>query len=119
MQHACVVAIVRRIHLFPCRTQSLSFYTPRVVGGKLPARVGSCHANWRFSSVGRASALQAEGHRFEPCNLHIESLAQLVEQWTFNPWVESSSLSRLIANTDGIDAGVAELADALDLGSSV
>ena len=25
---------------------------------------------WRFSSVGRASALQAEGQRFEPVNLH-------------------------------------------------
>ena len=26
--------------------------------------------NREFSSVGRASALQAEGHRFEPCNSH-------------------------------------------------
>ncbi len=26
---------------------------------------------WRVSSVGRASALQAEGHRFEPCTLHL------------------------------------------------
>ena len=25
---------------------------------------------WKFSSAGRASALQAEGHRFEPCNFH-------------------------------------------------
>ena len=25
---------------------------------------------WRFSSVGRASALQAEGQRFESVNLH-------------------------------------------------
>ena len=25
---------------------------------------------WRFSSVGRASALQADGQRFEPVNLH-------------------------------------------------
>ena len=24
----------------------------------------------KFSSAGRASALQAEGHRFEPCNFH-------------------------------------------------
>ena len=28
------------------------------------------HHFWRFSSVGRASALQAEGQRFEPVNLH-------------------------------------------------
>ena len=26
---------------------------------------------WRISSAGRASALQAGGHRFEPCILHI------------------------------------------------
>ena len=40
---------------------------------------------WRFSSVGRASALQAEGQRFEPVNLHhYAGLAQLVEQLTCN-----------------------------------
>ena len=27
--------------------------------------------SWKFSSAGRASALQAEGHRFEPCNFHL------------------------------------------------
>ena len=57
---------------------------------KLPCSI------WRISSAGRASALQAGGHRFEPCILHIESLAQLVEQRTFNPWVEGSSPSRLM-----------------------
>ena len=35
-----------RIHLFPCRTQKLSFNTPKVVGGSLPARIGRCHASW-------------------------------------------------------------------------
>ena len=38
-----------------------------------PVRVGRCHAFqilWRFSSAGRASALQAEGQRFDPVNLH-------------------------------------------------
>ena len=79
-------------------------------------RVGRCRAIWRISSVGRASALQAEGHRFEPCILHHESLAQSVEHLTFNQRVDSSSLSRLITK---YHAGVAELADALDLGSSV
>ena len=75
--------------------------------------------NWRISSVGRASALQAEGHRFEPCILHHEPLAQLVEHLTFNQRVDSSSLSRLIGQVTRQNAGVAELADALDLGSSV
>ena len=26
---------------------------------------------WNLSSAGRASALQAEGHRFEPCRFHM------------------------------------------------
>ncbi len=39
-----------------------------------PARVGRCRAifylQWRISSAGRASALQAEGRRFDPVILH-------------------------------------------------
>ena len=49
--------------------------------------------SWKFSSAGRASALQAEGHRFEPCNFH---------------WFCRSRTG---------NAGVAELADAQDLKS--
>ena len=30
----------------------------------------SIFKNWGLSSAGRASALQAEGHRFEPCRPH-------------------------------------------------
>ena len=80
-------------------------------------RVGRRHAKvlpWRFSSAGRAPALQAGGQRFDPVNLHYEPLAQLVEHLTFNQRVTGSSPVRLIE----IFAGVAELADALDLGSS-
>ena len=47
----------------------------------------------------------------------IEPLAQSVEHLTFNQRVDSSSLSRLIVGIK--HTGVAELADALDLGSSV
>ena len=54
-------------------------------------RVGRCRAIWRISSVGRASALQAEGHRFEPCILHLESLAQLVEHLICNQRVGRSN----------------------------
>ena len=46
---------------------------------------------WDLSSAGRASALQAEGHRFEPYRSHSMSLSHY--------------------------AGVAELADAQDLKS--
>ena len=41
----------------------------------------------------------------------LDSLAQLVEQLTFNQWVTGSSPVRVII------AGLAELADAPDLGS--
>ena len=52
----------------------------------LPGRL-----SWDLSSAGRASALQAEGHRFEPYRSHLMSLSHY--------------------------AGVAELADAQDLKS--
>ena len=54
---------------------------------------------WGLSSAGRASALQAEGHRFEPCRPHIFSLvdretpadvAQLAEQLICNQQVIGS-----------------------------
>ena len=34
-----------RLHLFPFRTQKLSFIAPRVVGGTPPVRVGRCRAS--------------------------------------------------------------------------
>ena len=52
---------------------------------------------WEHSSAGRASALQAEGHRFEPCCSHQKSVtvlapvAQLVEQRIENPRVVGST----------------------------
>ena len=71
-----------------------------------PVRVGRCHASvvcyhttysWRISSAGRASALQAECRRFDPVILHCyDSLAQLVEQLTFNQWVAGSNPARVI-----------------------
>ena len=55
------------------------------------------HTTRRFSSVGRAPALQAGGHWFEPSNLHFfEPLAQSVEHLTFNQRVEGSNPSWLI-----------------------
>ena len=121
----CLVAIARRSHLFPCRTQKLSSLAPMVVGltfrksRTLPGNVLLFHSSsvvelsavnrsvvgssptcgaiwprgqavktppfhggntgsspvgviilWRISSAGRASALQAEGRRFEPVILH-------------------------------------------------
>ena len=49
---------------------------------------------WDHSSAGRASALQAEGHRFEPCRSHSQQSCE-----------------------SQLNAAVAELADAQDLKS--
>ena len=38
---------------------------------------------WKFSSAGRASALQAEGHRFEPCNFHFLLQKAMTLSWLF------------------------------------
>ena len=42
-----------------------------VVSNKLTSLV-NCIWIWNLSSAGRASALQAEGHRFEPCRSHMD-----------------------------------------------
>ena len=36
---------------------------------------------WTFSSAGRAPALQAGGHRFDPCNVHwvVSSVGRAVD----------------------------------------
>ena len=54
--------------------------------------------SWDHSSAGRASALQAEGHRFEPYRPHIKpndftyaDVAQLAEQLICNQQVIGSS----------------------------
>ena len=47
---------------------------------------------WGLSSAGRASALQAEGHRFEPYRSHLYAdVAQLAEQLICNQQVIGSS----------------------------
>ena len=53
---------------------------------------------WDLSSAGRASALQAEGHRFEPCRSHLTNsfisyadVAQLAEQLICNQQVVGST----------------------------
>ena len=65
-------------------------------GGSNPPQV----TKWAISSAGRASALQAGCHRFEPCNSHHflnnvlkydAGVAQLVEQLICNQQVIGSS----------------------------
>ena len=50
---------------------------------------------WAISSVGRAPPLQGGGRRFDPViTHHFGSLAQLVEQLTFNQLVAGSNPAR-------------------------
>ena len=55
---------------------------------------------WRISSAGRASALQAEGHRFEPYILHhiIAGWSSLVARRAHNPKVVGSNPAPAIKN---------------------
>ena len=39
---------------------------------------------WDLSSAGRASALQAEGHRFEPCRSHMDGFPSCERGQTVN-----------------------------------
>ena len=60
-----------------------------VVSNKLTSLV-NCIWIWNLSSAGRASALQAEGHRFEPYRFHIlkenGEIAQLARAHGSYPW---------------------------------
>ena len=66
-----------------------------------PGRLRKQNYIWDLSSAGRASALQAEGHRFEPCRSHFScsykcstryaDVAQLAEQLICNQQVIGSS----------------------------
>ena len=59
---------------------------------------------WDHSSAGRASALQAEGHRFEPYWSHsYADVAQLAEQLICNQQVIGSS--PIIGFLDGFPSG--------------
>ena len=79
-----------RPHLFPYRTQKLSSIAPKVVGGSLPARIGSRDAHGRLAQLGEHLPYKQGVTGSIPVT-SIGSLAQLVEQWTFNPWVQGSS----------------------------
>ena len=72
--------LLEKIKFFPKKVltfrlaHSIIVYVVRTPASKKP-----CFDRWEFSSAGRASALQAEGHRFEPCNSHQYGLVvQLV-----------------------------------------
>ena len=71
-------------------------------------RFSGCKMNRGLSSAGRAPALQAGGHRFEPCRPHLyrfgfADVAQLAEQLICNQQVIGSS--PIIGFMDGFPSG--------------
>ena len=90
-------------HTFVCMAWWLSWLerrpvTAEVVGSSPIWVVVLQYASdvlWGLSSAGRASALQAEGHRFEPYRSHLfysyADVAQLAEQLICNQQVIGSS----------------------------
>ena len=77
--------------------QWLSWLERRPVTAKVEGSSPFWVVIWDLSSAGRASALQAEGHRFEPCRSHYlyikvyADVAQLAEQLICNQQVIGSS----------------------------
>ena len=76
-----------------CKAQWLSWLERRPVTAKVvgPSPIwvvfsqNNCgiyyYIMWDLSSAGRASALQAEGHRFEPCRSHcFANIANLIRR---------------------------------------
>ena len=78
-------------------------------------------AYYGVSPSGKAPDFDSGTRRFKSCHpsQFFDPLAQLVEHLTFNQVVRSSTLRRITIFSFGHDlcAGVAELADAPDLGS--
>ena len=89
------MAIARRIHLFPCRTQKLSLAPIVVKGFPCESRTSPRELLfWRFSSAGEHCLTRVSGSI--PLTSIFEPLAQLVEHLTFNQRVTGSSPVRLI-----------------------
>ncbi len=62
-----------RHHSQAVRPRSAKSLFPRSILGGASKKLSATHSfyiPWEHSSAGRASALQAEGHRFEPCCSH-------------------------------------------------
>ncbi len=93
-KNICFANMFVDTHLKMCVKASwLSWLERRPVTAEVEGSSPSGVAKWDLSSAGRASALQAEGHRFEPCRSHFfyADVAQLAEQLICNQQVNGSS----------------------------
>ena len=77
-----------------------------VVSNELTSLV-NCIWIWNLSSAGRASALQAEGHRFEPYRFHIlkenGEIAQLARAHGSYPWCRGFESPSRYYNKKSVD----------------
>ena len=88
-----LVAIARRIHLFPFRTQQLSFSAPMVLGGQPPGRVGRCQLfNWPLGQAVKTPPFHGGNRGSIPLGVTIYgSIAQLGEHLPYKQRVTGSS----------------------------
>ena len=66
-------------NVFSGMAQWLSWLERRPVTAKVESSSLFWVVMWDLSSAGRASALQAEGHRFEPCRSHLTKYGWIPE----------------------------------------
>ena len=90
LERFCFVYVVLKVYSF-IMAQWLSWLERRPVTAEVESSSLFWVVIWDLSSAGRASALQAEGHRFEPCRSHFADVAQLAEQLICNQQVNGSS----------------------------
>ena len=97
-----IFPVVLRVQIIASMAQWLSWLERRPVTAEVEGsspfwvvsedfRTRKFQIEWDHSSAGRAPALQAGGHRFEPCWSHYADVAQLVEQLICNQQVRGSS----------------------------
>ena len=115
------VAIARRSHLFPYRTQKLSSLALMILGGRLPGKVGRCRLFWSYGQAVKTPPF----HGGNPGSIP----GRITKQTRFSIWESGFSLmGSFVPVSANMDSGaylknqyhapVVELADTLDLGSS-
>ena len=115
------MAIARRSHLFPYRTQKLSSLALMILGGRLPGKVGRCRLFWSYGQAVKTPPF----HGGNPGSIP----GRITKQTRFSIWESGFSLmGSFVPVSANMDSGaylknqyhapVVELADTLDLGSS-
>ena len=78
----------------------------RVSSGSLLIKINNNYILWDLSSAGRASALQAEGHRFEPYRSHMDGFPSGQRGQTVNLLAMPSKVRILLHPFDEYNSSV-------------